>query len=70
MLSVFEANLIFEGKAKEEHTIHEYDDWLLEEEVSQKSSVDWELNATSGCCWGTRTVDISKDCIWKIHGGV
>jgi hypothetical protein len=22
------------------------------------------------CCFGTRTVDMGLDCVWKLHGGV
>jgi hypothetical protein len=22
------------------------------------------------CCFGTRTVDVGLDCVWKLHGGV
>jgi hypothetical protein len=23
-----------------------------------------------GCCFGTKTVQVGMDCVWKLHGGV
>lgn len=47
----------------------EYDTWLLEKRVKFRS--DWgEEDVGDSCCFGTRTVDMGMDCIWKLHGGV
>lgn len=47
----------------------EYDNWLLEKKVRIRS--DWgEEDVGDSCCFGTRTVDMGMDCIWKLHGGV
>ena len=38
---------------------HEYaGDDFMEEELGDS------------CCFGTRTVRVGRDCIWKLHGGV
>ena len=47
----------------------EYDTWLLEKRVKFRS--DWgDEDVGDSCCFGTRTVDMGVDCIWKLHGGV
>lgn len=47
----------------------EYDTWLLEKRVKFRS--DWgDEDVGDSCCFGTRTVDMGMDCIWKLHGGV
>jgi hypothetical protein len=48
-----------------------YDDWESEKKVKVRNlEVDWEEDVGDSCCWGTRTVDIGMDCVWKIRGGV
>ena len=48
-----------------------YDAWLVEKKVRVKH-VPWEDGTDVGdsCCFGTRTVEVGRDCIWKLHGGV
>lgn len=48
-----------------------YDDWLLERKVRirQRDSRD-EGELGNSCCFGTKVVDISMDCVWKLHGGI
>jgi hypothetical protein len=48
-----------------------YDDWLLERKVRiPRDDVYNEGEMGDSCCFGTRTVDIGRDCVWKLHGGV
>lgn len=64
------ANLSSEGileEAKESAS----DEWEFEKKVKvRKFEPDWEEDVGDSCCWGTRTVDIGMDCVWKIHGGI
>lgn len=48
-----------------------YDAWLVEKKVRVKH-VPWEdeMDVGDSCCFGTRTVEVGRDCIWKLHGGV
>ena len=47
----------------------EYDNWLLEKKVKVRNT--WtEEDVGDSCCFGTRTVDMGMDCIWKLHGGI
>ena len=48
-----------------------YDDWLVEKKVRVKETSWIEgLDIGDSCCFGTRTVEMGKDCVWKLHGGV
>ena len=48
-----------------------YDSWLVEKKVKVKAS-PWEDGGDVGdsCCFGTRTVEAGKECVWKLHDGV
>lgn len=48
-----------------------YDDWLMEKKVKVKDT-SWNegLDVGDSCCFGTRTVEVGKDCVWKLHGTV
>ena len=47
----------------------EYDSWLLEKKVRVRTY--WaEEDVGDSCCFGTRTVDMGMDCIWKLPGGI
>lgn len=46
-----------------------YDNWLLERKVRFRNDWDDE-DVGDSCCFGTRTVDMGMDCIWRLHGGV
>lgn len=47
----------------------EYDAWLLEKKVRVRTH--WaEEDVGDSCCFGTRTVDMGMDCIWKLPGGI
>lgn len=64
----FEESLIFEGNEGKDP---EYDDWLIERKVKVCADA-WEMEEDLGdsCCFGTRTVEVGLNCIWKLHGGV
>jgi hypothetical protein len=81
MLSVFEASLSFEkhgservvtAKPEDEHHADEsYDDWLLQRKVKRLRVDEWDDgDLGDSCCFGTRTVEVGTDCVWKLHGGV
>jgi hypothetical protein len=81
MSSGFVASLIFEeggvcgkeedGSVEVEGRGEGYDDWLLERKVKVKDG-GWDDGEEQGdsFCFGTRTVDMGMDCVWKLHGGV
>lgn len=60
------------SKQKQDNDDGIYDDWLLERKVkTRKYDDDWdEGDLGDSCCFGTRTVEIGMDCVWKLHGGV
>jgi hypothetical protein len=62
-------NLSFEPNEKlhEERKIH--DDWIVQRKVKIHTWDD-EGELGDSCCFGTRTVQFGKDCVWKLHGGV
>jgi hypothetical protein len=80
MSSVFVASLNFEEASKSDTTDHivdeqngdeSYDDWLLQRKVKTPRGDEWdEGELGDSCCFGTRTVEIGMDCVWKLHGGV
>lgn len=82
MLSVFEASLSFEKDdgepvvaEKPEDERHDddesYNDWLLQRKVKTPRGDEWDDgDLGDSCCFGTRTVEIGMDCVWKLHGGV
>jgi hypothetical protein len=47
----------------------EYDNWLLEKKVKVRNTWN-EEDVGDSCCFGTRTVDMGMDCVWKLHGGI
>jgi hypothetical protein len=78
MSSSFEASLSFESGFDE--TVHDAE---REEDMSRKTNDDWtgerkvkiqtwddEGELDDSCCFGTPTVNVGADCIWKLHGGV
>jgi len=79
MLSGFGASLSFESEFEEDqdeknlgHTEDmgglESDDWHKERKVKVQWDDEGELG--DSCCFGTRTVEMGLDCVWKMHGGV
>ena len=80
-LSVFAANLNFEEhgseaaiteKSERERCYDDwsYDDWLLQRKVKMPRADEWDDgDLGDSCCFGTRTVEMGKDCVWKLHGG-
>jgi len=82
MLSVFEASLSFEQPEDsgvgitekvevERHDDESYDDWLLQRKVKTPRKDEWdEDDLGDSCCFGTRTVEMGTDCVWKLHGGI
>jgi hypothetical protein len=46
----------------------EKEEWQAEPKVK----VHWDDEGELGdsCCFGTRTVEVGLDCVWKLHGGV
>lgn len=74
MSSSFAASLTFEGNEERNNSDEpgEPDDWLLERKVKIFPGDDWSIEDDVGdsCCFGTRTVEIGSDCIWRLHGGV
>ncbi|KAH9878988.1 hypothetical protein J1614_002423 [Plenodomus biglobosus] len=60
------------SKQKQDNDDEVYDDWLLERKVKTRQyDDDWdEGDLGDSCCFGTRTVEIGMDCVWKLHGGV
>lgn len=44
------------------------EDWRTERRVKIYDDGEGELG--DSCCFGTRTVDMGFDCVWKLHGGV
>jgi hypothetical protein len=49
----------------------EGEEWLQEPKVKVQHR-QWydEQELRENSCFGTRTVDIGMDCVWKLHGGV
>lgn len=47
------------------------DDWTRERKVRIRRD-EWDEEAELGdsCCFGVRTVQTGRDCVWKLHGGV
>jgi hypothetical protein len=45
---------------------------LPEGNVNVQKREGWVEKGELGdsCCFGTRTVDIGLDCVWKLHGGI
>lgn len=76
MLSVFEASLISERNTSNDGYGQRLDkdirtDWLAEKRVKVRGETAWdEEDLGDSCCFGTRTVEIGVDCVWKLHGGV
>jgi hypothetical protein len=79
MSNVFVANSSFEPEdmaslvAEEPKRIEDsrkYDDWLLARKVRLPQSSWEEGELGDSCCFGTRTVEVGMDCVWKLHGGV
>jgi hypothetical protein len=62
-------NLSFEPgeKLHEGRKIH--DDWTVQRKVKIHTWDD-EGELGDSCCFGTRTVQFGKGCVWKLHGGV
>jgi hypothetical protein len=63
-------NMILGGGAEVEE---EYDEWLLGQkgdEVKEVKEPAWEEDVGDSGCWGSRTVDVGLDCVWKMHGGI
>jgi len=60
------------GKPEDErHDDESYDDWLLQRKVKTPRGDEWDDgDLGDSYCFGTRTVEIGKDCVWKLHGGV
>jgi hypothetical protein len=46
------------------------DDWTGQRKVRIQTWDDDEGELGDSCCFGTRTVNVGADCIWKLHGGV
>jgi hypothetical protein len=64
---------VIRDKSKEHEVVQqrppEYDSWLLEKKVLVRTP--WaEEDVGDSCCFGTRTVDMGMDCIWKLPGGI
>jgi len=71
MLSGFVASLSFElgcdvGDVEEKVVATEESEGKVREEVQWYD--EGELG--DSCCFGTRTVDMGLDCVWKLHGGI
>lgn len=41
-------------------------------QAERKVKVHWDDEGELGdsCCFGTRTIEVGLDCVWKLHGGV
>jgi hypothetical protein len=61
--------LSFEIDEKMHRVRKRNDDWIVERKVKIHT---WDDDGELGdsCCFGTRTVQFGKDCVWKLHGGV
>jgi len=60
-----------ESREVEEKISTGYDDWLLERKVRvPRDPVYGDGEVGDSCCFGTRMVDVGRDCVWKLHGGV
>jgi hypothetical protein len=74
MLNVFEANLSFESGYENDVVIKDVTNEVEKEEwqAERKVKVHWDDKGELGdsCCFGTRTVEVGFDCVWKLHGGV
>jgi len=79
MSDVFAANSSFESEdmtslvAQEPKMIQDSrknDDWLLARKVRLPQRDREEEEVGDSCCFGTRTVEVGMDCVWKLHGGV
>jgi hypothetical protein len=74
MLNVFEANLSFESGYENDVVIKDVTNEVEKEEwqAERKVKVNWDDKGELGdsCCFGTRTVEVGLDCVWKLHGGV
>ena len=78
MLSGFGASLSFESEFEDQDDMNlgdlknrrglEDDDWHKERKVKVQWAEEGELG--DSCCFGTRTVELGLDCVWKLHGGV
>jgi hypothetical protein len=73
-LNVFEANLSFESGYENDVVIKDVTNEVEKEEwqAERKVKVHWDDKGELGdsCCFGTRTVEVGLDCVWKLHGGV
>lgn len=73
MWSVFEASLSSESDSDDEKVDeHRDENWAREPKVKVHKSDEWidEGDLGDSCCFGTRTVEVGLDCVWKLHGGV
>ena len=85
MLSGFGVNLSSEsdyeaGAFEAKEDLRKRDDekgndiWLSERKVKIPKRGEWEWDEEGelgdSCCFGTRTVEVGLDCVWKLHGGV
>jgi hypothetical protein len=74
MLNVFGASLSFESGYENDAVIEDGTNEVEKEELQaeRKVKVHWDDEGELGdsCCFGTRTVEVGLDCVWKLHGGV
>lgn len=45
-------------------------EWKMERRVKIQTMEYAEGELGDSCCFGTRTVEVGLDCVWKLHGGV
>jgi hypothetical protein len=45
-------------------------EWLSTRKVKVHSAEYYEGELGDSCCFGTTTVEVGLDCVWKLHGGV
>lgn len=48
-------------------------DWQTQPRVKVRNmniNEDEEGELGDSCCFGTRTVEVGLDCVWKLHGGL
>ena len=64
------SNVIGQLPEKEQPYSHGNDDWLLQRKVKIPRVDEWSEELGDSCCFGTRTVQVGTDCLWKLHGGV
>jgi len=48
-----------------------FNNWLLEKKVRVQGNLwDGEEDLGDSCCFGTRSMEIGLDYVWKLHEGV